>query len=134
MPTARLRKLRGMDEVIRNLNREIKQIENSSAAGLIEAVAFIRVDIDRTPPLVPVSNDPVSSGNLRRSWFTTPFWKGKKFFIIFGHSANYALYVHERIDDPNWTRPGSGPKWLEYAIKRNVSRILAIIQKRAMIK
>jgi hypothetical protein len=55
----------------------------------------------------------------------------------FGFSANYAMYVHERVEgapwgdgvvgDINWNEPGSGPKFLEAAIKRNIDKILIIM-------
>lgn len=54
----------GLDTVMANLNKEIRQIENRSAKGLIEAAALIRRDTEKSPPLTPVD-----LGNLRASWF-----------------------------------------------------------------
>jgi hypothetical protein len=63
-------------------------------------------------------------------------------FIILGYSANYGIFVHEKLDmhdpaNPYWKnkkwRPGSGPKWLQQAIDRNRSRILQIVRDNAKI-
>lgn len=59
-------RLKGVENVMRNLNREIKAIKGRSMAGLIRAAIFIRRDVDNTPPLIPVN-----TGNLRASWFIT---------------------------------------------------------------
>ena len=130
--TATSRKFRGMDRVLRNLSKEVEKIKIGSAAGLVEAVEFIHNDTEKTPPITPVD-----TGNLRSSWSTRFFRRNKQSVIIFGYSANYALYVHEMIDRGRtikWSRPNSGAKWFEYAIKRNVDRILYLIAGRAKIK
>ena len=127
--TATSRKFRGMDRVLRNLNMELDKIKVGSAAGLVEAVEFIHADTERTPPVTPVD-----TGKLRSSWSTRFFRRNKQSVIIFGYSANYALYVHEMIGTIKWSRPNSGAKWFEYAIKRNVDRILYLIAGRAKIK
>jgi hypothetical protein len=53
---------------------------------------------------------------------------------VMGYSANYAGYVHEWIDNPNYTRPGSGRKWFEQALKESSGKILQIIVENARIK
>lgn len=126
--TASYRRLQGMDRVMGNLHKELNKIKRGSAQGLLDAVALIHADTERTPPLTPVD-----TGNLRSSWTTRFFREAKKSVVIFGYSANYALFVHEMIGPVNWTRPNSGNKWFEYAIKRNFNRILALIAGRAKI-
>jgi len=54
-----------LQEVMKNLNREIKGIEERTLKGMIEGVIGVRRDMDKTPPLIPVF-----VGNLRQSWFT----------------------------------------------------------------
>jgi len=127
--TSTSRKFHGMDRVLRNLNAALTYIEVGSAAGLVEAAEFIHADTEKTPPLTPVD-----TGNLRSSWTTRFFRKNKQSVIIFGYSANYALYVHERLGPTNWSRKNSGAKWFEYAIKRNADRIFHLISKGAKIK
>jgi hypothetical protein len=67
--------------------------------------------------------------------------------IIFGYSANYAVYVHEMMGanfNPDRKkgkkkgfrsrRPGAGAKWLQDAIYRNRDTILKIIAETSQIK
>jgi hypothetical protein len=56
--------LKGMDNVMSNLNKEIEGIKNRSMRGLIMAAAFIRQETEHTEPFTPVD-----FGNLRASWF-----------------------------------------------------------------
>ena len=124
--------VKGMDIVLGNLNREIMKIQERSMAGLIESAMLIRRDMEKTQPLIPLD-----TGNLRASWFVTEYKKEKKFGLIMGFSANYAVFVHEMVDRGskkiNWSRPGSGPKFLEEALKRNTEQILKIIRDNAEI-
>lgn len=63
-------------------------------------------------------------------------------FVFMGYSANYAFWVHEMLDVGPWDevekkgfkRKGSGPKWFEYAIKKQEPNIINIIRKNARIK
>lgn len=168
--------IHGLKEVVENLNREIKKIEDYSLAGLIEGARIVWEDVERTEPLTPVD-----TGNLRNSRFTvtasgTPSnlntsgsfkdnprtkLKGSQMqsehiaakeeargiiqaseagrrgrFLVMGYSANYAAPVHENMQmkSENMTRPGSGPKWFEYALKRNTKNIVEAVRKNAMIK
>jgi hypothetical protein len=126
--------IKSFDKVKAKLAEEISAIENRSMAGLIEAAAFIRVDMERTPPLVPVD-----MGHLRGSWFTSPLKFSKGPVLIIGFSAGYAVFVHEMLDSSRaqkvkWNRPGSGPKFFEYALNRNHEEILKIVADNAKIK
>ena len=53
--------------------------------------------------------------------------------IIFGYSAGYALAVHEKIGAENWSRPGSGPKWLEAHLNSSVGTFTKIMKKNTEI-
>jgi len=185
-------KVRGLENVMRNLNTKINQIEGRTLKGLIRGVAQIRRDMDKTQPLIPVD-----IGNLRASFFVvtseggvtqgaTPKFKvsrgNRKFkgdmarlqsvhsstvsemqskvkalgskgpFVAFGFGAYYAIYVHEMTgvsgissralssigavskrgqSETGWTRPGSGPKFLENAIDRNTAFVLYTVAKEA---
>jgi hypothetical protein len=123
-------RIKGFDIVMSNLNKEIRTIENRTMAGLIKAASYIRRDMDRTPPLIPVK-----TGNMRSSWQVTPLSGGFGPALVMGFNANYALWVHEMLDsDINWTRKNSGPKFFEYSIKRNKDKVLQIIRDNVHIK
>jgi len=127
-------RIKGFDIVLSNLNKEIRAIQGRSMDGLFAAAAKIRKDMDHIPPLIPVK-----TGELRRSWFVYPLSKtsfkgGYGPVVKCGFSADYALYVHEMLDpDINWTRANSGPKFFEYAVKRNRETILKIIRDHVKI-
>ena len=118
-------KVKGLDKIISNLNKKMDEIEKLSMQGLIKAVIFIRREMDKTPPLIPIE-----FGNLRGSFFSNPIYIKRRPVVQFGFTANYAWFVHEMIDpDINWKRPGSGPKFLEAHLKANQKEILDIIKK-----
>lgn len=136
--------LKGMDIVLRNLNKEIQAIEGRSMKGLIGGAIIIREDMDKTPPLIPVD-----TGNLRGSWTTWPYREGKIFGLIIGFTANYAAFVHEMIGpwEPGWRygpgkgrkrwyipRPDAAPKFFEASMKRNKDNVLEEIADNAQIK
>ena len=56
----------GFEEMMENLQLEVKKIEGASIQGLIKAAAMIREDTERTPYITPLD-----LGNLRSSWFVT---------------------------------------------------------------
>jgi hypothetical protein len=49
-----------------------------------------------------------------------------------GKKYNYAVYVHEMTDEAYgkkiiWSRPDSGPKFLEKALDRNADKVVGIV-------
>jgi hypothetical protein len=144
--------LKGIDNVMRNINKEFSKMKTKGTTGMIKAAIVIRRDMDKTPPLIPVD-----LGNLRFSWFITtgrPVVPGGNFkgepankmsgdhskvvtdasarakavpfpALIMGLSANYALAIHEKQAD--FKRPGSGRKFFESALKRNQNTMLQLI-------
>jgi hypothetical protein len=131
-------KIKGFDKVKNNLNKEIKGIKGRTMKGLIESAIIVRVDMDKTPPLIPID-----TGNLRASWFTVQLRTLKGIGLIMGFSANYAVLVHERVEGAkwgdgvvgkvDWNRDGSGPKFLQASLFRNAPLILKTIQENARI-
>jgi len=152
--------LKGMDIVLRNLNKEIRDIKDRSLVGLIEAVVMLRADME---PKIPVD-----LANLKASFFTvtsksqsaTPAFNNadggaaelstdyasaiadakarignhRMPLIIFGFSANYSAAVHEMPEYYNFSKEGTGPKWMESVIKADKDQILEIIHKNAKIR
>jgi len=119
--------IKGFDKVMKNLNREIHKIKGRSAAGLIEAAAMVRKDMDVTPPMIPID-----VGNLRGSYFLESITMLGQPAVRMGFGASYAWWVHENVD-AHFSRPGSGAKFFESALKRNSDEILEIIRKNAHV-
>jgi len=119
--------IKGMDKILRNLNKEINKIEGGSMKGLIRAAIIVRRDMDKTHPLIPVDE-----GNLRGSWFTDPRKTSKGLSLRFGFTAEYAWYVHEMVG-ANFQRPNAGAKFFEASLKRNDKNgeILRVIKEEA---
>lgn len=124
----------GLDNLMKNLNKELEKNKLQSLAGFTRVGILIRRETITVSPTVPLD-----TGNLRGSWFTEFMTDlvTRNVGMRFGFSANYAAYVHERLEgapwgdgvvgDINWNEPGSGPKFLEAAIKRNTDKFLIIM-------
>jgi hypothetical protein len=111
-----------LQEVMTNLNREIKKIEGATLEGLVAAGQFVKAEsVDITP---------AEFGNLRNSAGSKPI--GPLSVAVY-YTQSYAPYVHEMPEHNNYTTPGTGPKFLERAVKENVPTILQIIANRAKI-
>jgi hypothetical protein len=85
--------IKGFEEVMSNLNREIQGIKQRNMKGLIMSAALVRRDTETTPPLTPVD-----LGNLRASWFvvtpkSVPVGKGTSMFR--GPEASKMMTEHE---------------------------------------
>lgn len=127
-------RLQGIEDVTRNINAAFMNMKNKSAVALLEAAKLVLNDADSgTPPLVPHD-----TGLLRQSRFEHPLRKpvSQDPYVIFGYEKNYAAAVHEMMESPsgkpiNWTRPGSGPKFLEASLNRNQNTILNMITNAA---
>jgi hypothetical protein len=114
--------LKGLDDVMKNLNKEVQAIEGKTMKGLIKAAIIVRRDMDKTSPKIPVD-----TGNLRSSWFVTPVSSPTKPILIAGFSANYALWVHENMEAKR-VRPGSGAKFYEASLNRNHGAMIQAIK------
>ena len=147
--------LKGIDNVMRNLNKEVAKMKIKSLAGLIQVAIAIRQDMDKIPPLIPID-----TGNLRGSWFVTTSrgisdrggsFKGEDAgkmtsqhgrvvstaaamsksspfpMVVIGFSAIYSEPVHEMVGDINWNRSGSGAFFFTSALTRNKALILRTI-------
>ena len=124
----------GLDNMMKNLNKELEKNKLQSLNGFTRVGILLRRETITVSPTVPLD-----TGNLRGSWFTEFMTDivTRNVGMRFGFSANYAAYVHERLEgapwgdgvvgDINWNEPGSGPKFLEAAIKRNTAKMLIIM-------
>lgn len=119
--------IKGIETVRRNLNRQIGKRRIASMKGLLLAAAYIRQDMEQTPPLIPVD-----TGNLRASWFVKPGMALDHPFVQMGFSASYAIFVHE-VQWKQGKRPGSGPRFFQSALNRNRRKVTKIIATEMMI-
>jgi len=129
--------LKGLGNVLRNMNVLIDTMEERNIKGMVKATIIVRRSMDETAPVIPWD-----TGNLHASWFVvtssggvasgkSPKFKGKnagqaatdhneskgknKFIaeasgmpgVIMGFSANYALFVHENVG-ANFSQPTKG--------------------------
>jgi hypothetical protein len=124
-------RLHGIELVTANVNAVLKKMKLSGHAGLVSAANYVLTDADRgQSPKIPAL-----TGTLRASRFAEPLTTAKGDpFVLLGYSANYAAAVHEMMISPSgkpidWTRPGSGPKFLQSSLTRNASKITAIVAK-----
>lgn len=119
--------VKNFKKVSRRLRKKGAQMSNGSLKGLIEGVALIRRDMDKTPPLIPVDQN-----ILRPSW-TVQINKGKR-SLKFGFTTSYAAAVHFKLDGGvNWSRPNSGPLFFSSAIARNYVKVLKVIAENSKV-
>lgn len=118
-------KIKGMNKVLKNLNKEIKGIQGKTKAGVLAAVTFIEGESNEIVPQ--------KLGKLINSSFSDV---GKRFILFgkivgrVGYTAKYADIVHEMPETNNFTKPGTGPQFLLKAVTRNAQTILKIIRAR----
>lgn len=149
-------RVEGMEEVLGNLNREIKGIEGRTRAGLwAGGLIIMRASME---------NVPVEYGNLRASHYVRSDSgfeqdRGRGFdpsqqnqisqtdlgenYVEVGNSAAYAVYVHENTEQKlrgqprpsglgTYWNPG-GPKFFQRAIAEKMQRVIRAVQAYAKI-
>lgn len=127
--------VRGLDEVLANLNREIQGIRARSMAGLLEAGLKIEA----------ASNErvPRDTGNLAASSYTRRAQDGS-LSVEVGYTAAYAVFVHENLEmrlagEPRssgrgvYWGPNGENKFLEKTLRMNERAIVEIILERARL-
>lgn len=126
----------GIENVTANINAQLMKIKGRSKMGLLAAASEVLKDADTTPPKVPVDK-----GKLRASQFIKPKKQAATGdpYVELGYGTKYAAAVHEMMQsisgNPiNWSRPGSGPKFLQASLTRNRHRILVVVQDFAEIR
>ena len=144
-------RVRGVGVAANELSRRFKKLGGATMQGLLVAGAFIREDMDKTPPLVPIdtgalraafkinakpafkmnkAGEPINGVEL--GWPDDTISRPNKTTGKIEEVKTYAAYVHEMTVPPythpiNWSRPGSGAKFFEYALLRNQDTIVHIV-------
>lgn len=153
--------MKGSNEVLRNLNKEIKNIRGKTKKGITEACllikaaavkktpvdtgnlwnsAFIRVtgeQPDNTSPNFegPNKNDMKAdhSTGLAAMWTEVNGFRKNELSGVVGYTAHYAWYVHEMPPGTNWQRSAAENKFLEKAIEETDRKVIDAIKKHAKI-
>ncbi len=121
--------LRGGAVVFARLNRELLAVEGRTHNGMYAAVKHLEFQMDTVSPMVPED-----TRNMRKSWYILGAKRAMNPIINAGYRAPYAGYVHEAWHVQNWTRPGSGAKWLQIHFARNIEEMKLIIAANARVK
>jgi len=153
-----------LDNVIFNLNKKLRSIQNKTLISLIEGAKLIYEDMETTSPLIPVD-----LGNLENSFFIvtsngaviqgkTPAFVGENAGKISeGHLATiqeargmgvsgikgpyvvfgfgaYYAVYVHEMIEASFQRQGAGALFLSNAIARNSNRIIKLIAQGAKSK
>jgi hypothetical protein len=125
----------GLSEVLKNLNREIKEIEGKTMAGLLAGGLVIQGEAQRRVP--------VEYGNLRGSAYTRKAQDGG-LAVEVGFTAAYALFVHENLEQKlqgiprpsglgDYWGPAGEPKFLERAAADKSSQVVEMVRAYAKV-
>lgn len=115
--------LRGSDVVKRNLRRALDNMTDGAEQGLLAAATFISGEAGEITPQ--------EFGVLINSRFVDTGRDGGGLVARVGYTALYAVFVHEMPETNNFTKPDTGPKFLERPLDENHQTILRIIAKRS---
>ena len=114
--------IQGLDELNRALRELAPEVTKEAQAGIFAGALIIQAESQR--------NTPVEYGNLRGSAYTNKLPQGAEV----GYSAEYAIYVHENMEQKlkgeprpsglgTYWNPGR-PKFLERAVNEKASEVL----------
>lgn len=112
----------GLNEVTRNLNKQIQGIMTRTRAGLWEAGLLVQ----RRAQLLA----PVDTGKLKASAYANAFDTPMGPAVEIGFTAAYAPYVHEIVE---YHHNVGQAKFLETALRNSEAEILDIIRQRGEI-
>lgn len=156
--------IKGLDKVMRNLNKEIMKIKGATLKGMLRGAAIIRKSMDNTPPLIPVD-----TGAMRSSWFIVTSnaaqvaGKQTKFHnrpsleerMANDHSSaissamemirgkepaiafGFSAFYTDYVHEnmgATFKRSGAGPKFFEAAIKGTQKQVITVIRSEARIR
>jgi len=135
------RYIQGTGEVLNNLARELEGIKDRiSKRGMWTVVLKLKA---KAIPLTPVGPSKatakargkhyIGTGNLVNSYSTFVYetQNGIEGFLV--NNAAYALFVHEMPEWYNYTKTGTGPKFVEKPLKEGQAEFLEILRNTARI-
>ena len=131
----------GVDQVIANMNKAVEDIEQGAFEGVLKAATFVQGEA--------IEITPQKTGVLIGSSFTS--FDREHVAARVGYTAKHAPFVHE-MPDPfprnpaegtglffgffpvQWTKPGTGNKFLQKAVDLNLSTIFKFIFEKTKSK
>jgi len=122
----------GLDKVLVRIHKEMMAVRGRTYKGMYAALRFLEYKMDTENPVVPLSNLK-NKLHLRETWYIEGNPDPISPTVWAGYTAPYAEHVHENLGAVNWTRPGSGPKWLQIHYDRNRTEMLMIVAQHARV-
>ena len=122
----------GMEKVQANISKEINAVRGRTYKGMVAAMKFLENEMDTVNPVVPVSD--LKKEHMRDTFEIWGNPHPTNPIVHAGYTAEYAPIVHEMVGPVNWSRTGSGPKWLQIHWDRNQFEMKMIVAQNARIK
>jgi len=151
-------KLKGMDKFMKNMNKEITDLRGRTLEGLIDAIIILQREAEPGTPVdmgnlrsswfsVTYKGDSITIGRFkgdnaaqlqknhstvisRAEMAAKALGSDKKPIVMFGYTANYAVFVHENVD-AKFKRPSARARWLFTALMNSRKDMLEAIRKKA---
>lgn len=114
---------RGGNDIIRNLNKEIRRIKGATKSGLALGATLVKGE--------SMARTPVDTGNLVGGHYVATGSVGNKIVAEVGLQADYAIYVHENLTN---NHPVGEARYLYNAFVSKASEVLKIIQRTARVR
>ena len=118
-------RLRGLQFAVKSLNREIKKIEGRTVKGLLAAAEFIEGESNEIVPH--------RKGVLLGSSFSDADVINGRPVARVGYTAEYSPWVHEMPETNNFTKPDTGPKFLQKPVFQKMLRTLTPLLRRSLL-
>ena len=115
------RRGKGTVQGVKEIQRAFKARKRATARGLRRGLLTAGLFLQRESQKIV----PVDTGNLRRSADTRAEGTGFDTAVIVSYGANYALWVHEQVQ--NRHAPGKSAKFLEKPLREKRGRMAAIV-------
>lgn len=114
---AKMTKVEGVQQVLRNLKRARVGQGRLLEVGLMRAGLFLQ---RKSQQVVPID-----TGALRNSAFTRMQGSGLRAEVVVGYTQEYAIHVHENLEARH--APGKIAKYLEVPARRYRKQLQQII-------
>lgn len=115
--------LKGMGNISKRLRLEMDRSARDIESGMMLAVAHVKGE---SMEVVPVEYGVLANSAFTDTEINANFVTGRV-----GYTVEYAPYVHEMPSTYNFTKPGTGPKFLEKPLEDNIKTVESLIAGKA---